>query len=193
MQATPSGGSPQNPPNPGQGDGNGKKKQAWIIPCIVGCAIIFGLSSCAGIGIFAAIAVPNFRKARNRANQRACFANQKTLAGALEMYNLDNNVDDSELNEEMLKKLQNGGYLQRIPNDPGQGENTSHHYLKINYTGADGRPTWRIFCTHHGFVRPPNGTTSKDSPRRQLEALGVTDSEVLSQARNEIARSRSKR
>ncbi len=33
--------------------------------------------------------VPNFKAARERANFRACFANQKTIAGALEMYNLD--------------------------------------------------------------------------------------------------------
>ncbi len=33
-----------------------------------------------------------FRKARERANERACFANQKTIAGAIEMYNLDNNT-----------------------------------------------------------------------------------------------------
>lgn len=38
------------------------------------------------------IAVPNFKCARERANGRACFANQKTLAGAIEMFCLDKNV-----------------------------------------------------------------------------------------------------
>lgn len=37
--------------------------------------------------------VPNFKAARQRANIRACFANQKTLAGAVEMYNLDFNTN----------------------------------------------------------------------------------------------------
>lgn len=39
-------------------------------------------------GIF----VPNFKASRERSNGRACFANQKTLIGAIEMFNLDKNV-----------------------------------------------------------------------------------------------------
>lgn len=35
--------------------------------------------------------VPTFKASRERANRRACFANQKTVIGALEMYNLDKN------------------------------------------------------------------------------------------------------
>ena len=41
------------------------------------------------IGVLAAIAIPNFRQAREKSNQRACYANQKTILGAIEMYNLD--------------------------------------------------------------------------------------------------------
>lgn len=37
--------------------------------------------------------VPNFQASRRRANDRACFANQKTMAGAIEMYNLDFDTD----------------------------------------------------------------------------------------------------
>jgi type II secretory pathway pseudopilin PulG len=44
------------------------------------------------IGTMAAIAIPNFRAARERANSRACYANQKTISGAVEMYNLDKNT-----------------------------------------------------------------------------------------------------
>ena len=54
------------------------------------------------IGVLAAIAVPNFRKARERANQRACYANQKTVAGALEMYNLDNNKSITQLGSDTV-------------------------------------------------------------------------------------------
>ena len=36
------------------------------------------------VSVLAAIAVPNFRSARERSNVRACFANQKTIAGAVE-------------------------------------------------------------------------------------------------------------
>ena len=73
------------------------------------------------IGVLAAIAVPNFQKARRRANSRACYANMKTISGALETYNLDFNVDGRlpgfatgsfDINYEQLKA---GGYLQSLP------------------------------------------------------------------------------
>ncbi len=188
MQATPSGGMAATAQKPGQGDeGEGKKKNAWVIPVILGCAVMFGLSSCAGIGIVAAIAVPNFRRARDRANQRACFANQKTIAGAMEMYNLDNGTNNLPLDETLFDKLKAAGYLQRIPKDPGQGENTSHHYITVPTTDSRGQPDCRIFCTHHGFIQPPAGSTRKDSPRKQLEALGVTDEDILARAEDKLA------
>jgi type II secretion system protein G len=77
------------------------------------------------IGVLAAIAVPNFQAARRKANSRACYANMKTISGALEMYNLDFNVngslqgsgaDGTEVTYETLKA---GGYLQSIPRHPG--------------------------------------------------------------------------
>lgn len=83
------------------------------------------------IGVVAAIAVPNFRAARQRANRRACFANQKTLAGATEMYNLDNNTDVKELTPKLLESLKSEGYLRSIPQDPGKGEGSSDHYYLL--------------------------------------------------------------
>ena len=79
------------------------------------------------IGVLAAIAVPNFQAARRKANSRACYANMKTIAGALEMYNLDFNGDfalessggagsSGEIAYDVLKT---GGYLQSIPRHPG--------------------------------------------------------------------------
>lgn len=44
------------------------------------------------IGVRAAIAVPNFEKTWKRAAFAACYANQKTIAGAREMYALDKNL-----------------------------------------------------------------------------------------------------
>lgn len=38
------------------------------------------------------IATPSFKSARERAGRSACFANQKTAIGAIEMYNVDKNV-----------------------------------------------------------------------------------------------------
>ena len=79
------------------------------------------------IGVLAAIAVPNFQAARRKANSRACYANMKTIAGALEMYNLDFNCDGKmsgggayvAATEVTYDQLKGGGYLQSIPRHPG--------------------------------------------------------------------------
>jgi len=70
------------------------------------------------IGVLAAIAVPNFRRARERANQRACYANQKTIAGAIEMYNLDYNTSITTMSDgDCLSTLQGNGYLADLRSD----------------------------------------------------------------------------
>ncbi len=43
----------------------------------------------AATGILAAIAIPNFRKARDNARAKACQANMRVIMGALEMYEMD--------------------------------------------------------------------------------------------------------
>ena len=98
------------------------------------------------IGVLAAIAVPNFRRARERANQRACYANQKTIAGAIEMYNLDYNVSITEVTSSILKtQLKDNGYLQSVPQDPGWGPSSQSHY-NLDSNGD-------INCTKHGYIQ----------------------------------------
>ncbi len=97
------------------------------------------------IGMLAAISVPNFRKARARANSRSCYANQKTVAGALEMYNLDNNVSINQLTDDVWQNLRDQGYLQTIPDDPGFGSGTHHNYRLT--------PEGDIYCTCHGGIQ----------------------------------------
>lgn len=97
------------------------------------------------IGVLAAIAVPNFRAARERANQRACYANQKTVSGALEMYNLDNNDSVTQLDDDMFGRLDDQGYLQTVPEDPGYGSEGSEPY-KLDGEG-------NIYCTNHGYIQ----------------------------------------
>lgn len=99
------------------------------------------------IGVLAAIAVPNFRAARERANQRACYANQKTIAGAVEMYNLDFNTSITALDQTVFDQLKQNGYLQSIPNDPGYGANSFSNYSMTSNSG-DG-----ITCSIHGPIR----------------------------------------
>ncbi len=99
------------------------------------------------IGVLAAIAVPNFRAARERANTRACYANQKTIAGAVEMYNLDNNEKIIDL-QSIKAGLVTGGYLQTLPADPGAGKASTSF---ANYTlKTDGNG---ITCSTHGSIQ----------------------------------------
>ena len=105
------------------------------------------------IGVLAAIAVPNFRAARERANTRACYANQKTIAGALEMYNLDNNTKIQELTAEVGGKLVSGGYLQSLVDDPGSGQGTFGNYEFIK----DGNG---IKCKTHGAIQDAAGAAA---------------------------------
>jgi len=101
------------------------------------------------IGVLAAIAVPNFQAARRRANIRACYANQKTVAGAIEMYNLDFNTSINALDDTLWGLLQGKGYLQSIPDDPGQGSGSNGNYSMTSESGNG------ITCSEHGPIQAP--------------------------------------
>lgn len=68
----------------------------------------------------AMFAGPNFRKARSQARIKACYANQRVLAGALEMYSMDN-TDLSKLGHNLetglfnIQELVDQKYLKSIP------------------------------------------------------------------------------
>lgn len=97
------------------------------------------------IGVLASIAVPSFQEARKRSNQRACYANQKVVIGALVQYNLDFNTSyDTDPIE--FGKLASEGYLQSIPQDPGGGVG-SHTRYKLDPAVEDS-----IYCTQHGPI-----------------------------------------
>ena len=68
-------------------------------------AVCFG-SACVLLAV--AGATTTFAEARSRANLRACIANQRTLTGAVEMYNLDKNVQVRVLDSD---ELAHSGYL----------------------------------------------------------------------------------
>lgn len=80
----------------------------------------------------AAIAVPNFKAARERAGTRACYANQKTLVGAMEMYSMITCNKRVELDGSFLQELKAGGYLQTIPEHPGLGPGSWSCYRATN-------------------------------------------------------------
>jgi len=60
------------------------------------------------IGLLAAIAIPNFVKARTNAQKNACIANLKQIEGAVVLYSLDNSnavpADVAALAPDYLKR-----------------------------------------------------------------------------------------
>ncbi len=96
------------------------------------------------VGVVAAIAIPNFNKARGKAQQKACFANQRVLMGAVEMYNMDNEGKMTELNEKNLELLVKEKYILKLPECPQNGS-----YKSIGDLSKDGI----INCTKHGAVK----------------------------------------
>lgn len=105
------------------------------------------------IGVLAAISTPKFGAARERAGTRACYANQKTLVGAIEMFDLDRKTRTTVLDDALFVRLKSGGYLQSIPQDPGQGTGTSGHYILT--TSGNG-----IRCQVHGSIQDSEPATS---------------------------------
>ena len=99
------------------------------------------------LGCTAAIMIRNVQASRQRGRRgpRACYANQKTVVGAIEMYNLDKNTKRTVLDESFFTALRSGGYLQSLPQDPGEGPDSWSHYQTTG-TGNG------IRCVQHGSI-----------------------------------------
>lgn len=93
------------------------------------------------IGILAAVSIPNFRKAREQSRHKACYANMRVILGAVEMYNMDNKEQMSNLN---LNALYKGKYLKGEIHKPEPG----CHYVNRGNLAAGGY----VFCKLHGAV-----------------------------------------
>jgi hypothetical protein len=191
------------------------------------------------------VLTPTFKAARERSSNRACFANQKTVAGVIEMYNLDKNtsvmgllappcrhvvrpqaspgpspaapppgvewsywrdprrildyreaegliepgmpdlsratpmgtVDEPgtivRIPPWLWRELKEGGYLQSVPSDPGQGPGTERHYCLTGWGNG-------ITCLAHGEIQPRLG--SGVAARDQLVDAGVRDPQLLAEA-----------
>lgn len=90
------------------------------------------------VAVLAGIAVPGFRSSRERAQLRACEANQRTIAGALEALGSDRNQHLSRLDAAVMAELVEGGYLDTPPVDPGDG-GTASYILRGD----------QVVCTRH--------------------------------------------
>ena len=98
------------------------------------------------IGILAAVAVPNFQQARDKAQRRACYENQRRIAGAIEMYNLDQNTKLSSISADFLGTLVKKGYLRTSPVDPATGAGDTYAISRASGDKSS------ITCKLHGGI-----------------------------------------
>lgn len=92
----------------------------WAIVLIaVGIAGVFGI---AVIGLLAAIAIPNFVKARNTAQVNTCIINLRQIDGAKQQWALENKkaMTDTPTQSEVVVYLRDG----QLPICPGGGAYT---------------------------------------------------------------------
>lgn len=112
------------------------------------------------IAVLGALAVPNFRKAREQARDKACYANQRVLTGAVEMYNMD--AADQPMTSLNIDSLLSGKYLKSRPYPPESG----CQYLSNGSLAAEGV----IYCQLHG---PIEGDLNDTRSRRDSENESV--------------------
>ncbi len=68
------------------------------------------------IGLLAAIAIPNFVKARNTAQAGACINNMKQIDGAIDLFALENNKTDGDpVTADNVKAYIKGGEMPVCP------------------------------------------------------------------------------
>ena len=94
------------------------------------------------IGILAAMAIPNFKKARASARQKACYSNMRVIQGAVEMYNMDVSTMMSTLDQNTLIS---GKYIKAT--SPLICPETSKGG---SYSGTDLCDNGEIICSYHG-------------------------------------------
>lgn len=102
-----------------------------------------------------------------RSSLRSCYANQKTLAGAVEMYNLDFNTEVLRFDDALMRTLVDEGYLQRpltCPNREARGV-AGGGYVMAQRDDDRGQGRW-IACLDHGFVYGPSGVSAYDQLSR---------------------------
>jgi prepilin-type N-terminal cleavage/methylation domain-containing protein len=92
------------------------------------------------IGILAAIAVPNFNRARAQAKLKACVSNMKTIEGAIELYDMENQVPHGTVPS--IEQLVAGGYLKVAPKCPSAG----------TYTPSVTTTSTNVQCDKHGSI-----------------------------------------
>lgn len=118
------------------------------------------------IAVLAAISIPNFRKSREQARDKACFANQRVLTGSVEMYNMDNETPMRSLN---IQQLVSRSYMKSAPSSPERGCQYS-----FNQNGD-------VACRLHGSFE---GDRLDSTSRSQVARQTYDESELMQEKGN---------
>ena len=101
------------------------------------------------IGLLAAIAIPNFVKARTASQKNACIANLKQLEGAKATWALENNKTSTDTPTE-ANLIGATAYVRTKPSCPGGGTD----YLLAAQIGTVGTPTTCSLAATDGHSLP---------------------------------------
>ncbi len=115
------------------------------------------------IGVLAAIAIPDFNRARIQARQKACLANMRVIEGAIDMWEMDTdgdrfatgdvNLDDGSGNATTDGQKLTPDYIKKFPRCRQKGV--------YAYKSAD----MAVWCNKHGTVdQPSDGTADVGYP-----------------------------
>jgi hypothetical protein len=117
------------------------KRPLW--PWIVGAIVVLAILGMVGIGALGLIAVPVFSSASASAQQKSCFANQRTITGAEAVAVQQGAAPSSDWNGLMSVLVPT--YLKAAPTCPGGGTYT--------FTADKG-----VTCSVHGSVNDQTTT-----------------------------------
>ena len=131
---------------------------------------------CGIIAYFYGMTVDEGVLARWTANRRACYVNQRNISGALEVYCFETKENVNKIESKVLHNLKSHGLLSTVPLDPGGNDQSFNNYFLT--------PDGRVFCSCHGFAKPPMGTDGA-APRDQLLAAGFYSPDLLVAASKE--------
>ncbi len=112
--------------------------------CIGGVVKVFGFFIVLGIVLGIAGNMGSSRQYRGQAREKACYANMRVLLGAIEMYNMDNNMPLKSVREDTERFLVDAKYLRSSLSKPEPG----CHYSSTGDITDNGK----ITCDIHGTV-----------------------------------------
>jgi len=95
------------------------------------------------IGILVAIAVPIFNAAKASAQQKTCWANERTVEGAYESWQAGGNDGTSQTSFTTLLTALTPNYIKATPSCPASGTYTA------TFSGGTTKPTVGISCSVH--------------------------------------------